>query len=288
MLDPLEGAVLWAAYGLLRLLPIGVASALGGALFRTIGPLLPVTRRADGNIAFALPDLGRAQRRKIVTAMWDNLGRVFAEYPHLRRILADPRRVTVEGEEQLALLADNGQAVIGITAHIGNWEVAARLTSYTDQPVHAIYRAPNNRFADRLLRRIRQDSQGFTLIRKGRQAVPAALRVAKAGGVMAILVDQKLREGLTVPFFGQPAKTTPFAAIVARQRGGVVVPLRVVRRAGATFCLKIEPPLQIPHTADAESDIAAATEQQNAVVERWVREQPGQWLWLHRRWGTLR
>jgi KDO2-lipid IV(A) lauroyltransferase len=99
-----------------------------------------------------------------------------------------------------------------------------------------------------------------------------------------MLVDQKLNDGIAVPFFGRDAMTAPALARLARRYDCIVVPVRVVRLGGAHFRLICDPPLKVPKTADAQADALALMTEVNATIERWIRARPEQWFWLHRRW----
>lgn len=272
------------AFGFFGLLPIDRASALGGAIARHIGPRLAVSRRARHNLRNVFPALAADEVERIVAAVWDNLGRVAAEYPHLRRIrVFDPHgRVEIRGCEHMDQAIAAGRSTILFSAHLGNWEVAMLAAQQYGLSVAQIYRAANNPIVDRMIRHFRGDCA--ELIPKGAVAARQAVAALRRGDHLTMLADQKLNDGVPVPFFGRPAMTAPALALLALRFDCDLLPVRVERLEGAHFRLTVFPPLKAPSSGDREADIAALLAEVNRTLEAWIRERPGQWFWLHRRW----
>lgn len=281
----IEGVFVYAAFAAFAALPVGAASALGGALARLIGPLSAVHRRAERNLARALPELSGEQRRRTLRAMWDNLGRVAAEYPHLGRF--DPyrpnARVEVLGVEHLDEAKADGKGGIFFSGHVGNWEVAALAVTRRGIPVALIYRAPNNPIVDRLIWRCRGPVAEFR-VPKGAAGARDILRWLKSGEHLAMLVDQKMNDGIAVPFFGREAMTAPALAELALKYDVPAYPVRVERLGGARFRITVFPRLSFERSGDKAADVRAAMTKVNKVLEGWIRERPAEWLWVHRRW----
>jgi KDO2-lipid IV(A) lauroyltransferase len=285
----LEGLAGWVVFGFFSLFSLDLASNMGGWLGRIIGPRLKVSEVARRNLTRAFPEKSQDQIEELVTAMWDNLGRVMTEYPHLDNIrLYDedgkwPGRVTVEGAEYLDLLRDDGRPGIFFSAHLGNWEINAMAAVQRGLPLTLVYRAPNNPLADALIRRARRRiTQCFAA--KGAEGARDSLLVLRKGGHLALLADQKMNDGIAVPFFGREAMTAPALAQLALKFGCPVVPARVVRTGGSHFRMTLYPPLDMPTTGDRQRDVAAIMAQINELIEGWVHENPEQWMWIHRRW----
>lgn len=276
------GAV--ALFGALGLLPIDWASALGGSTARRIGPFLGISKRARLNLRHAFPDLSKPEIERIVAGMWDNLGRVVAEYPHLReiRIFAAGGRVETHGLEHIDRAVAAGRRMIMFSGHIANWEIAALAAAQYGATVTQIYRAPNNPLVDRLIARFRGDRGEY--IPKGATAARRAFAALYRGEHLTMLADQKLNEGIPVPFFGRPAMTATALALLALRFDCEVLPVRVERLRGARFRLTVFPPLRLPRTRERDADIAALTGEVTAVLELWIRDRPQEWLWVHRRW----
>jgi len=280
---PLQGALLGLLFALLKALPTDTASALGGRLGRAVGPRLGTpNKRATRNLALAFPEKSAEARQAILVAMWAHLGRTAAEYPHLLRI-RDSDRIEVTGAEHIRRALDAGGPVIFFSGHIGNWELAPMVGARFGLELTAIYRPPNNRFVDRVTRRIRRRA-GLRLLSRGRESARAAVGALQQGRYLALLADQRRMYGIPVPFFGHEAMTGQALAQLALRFGCPVVPVRVERLDGCRFRIHGEPPLHFFRTGDRKADTLAAMTKVNGILERWIRERPEQWLWPHRRW----
>ena len=264
-------------------MPLDWASALGGAAGRLIGPRLGISKRARTNLNAALPELTPGEIERIVRGMWDNLGRVAFEYPHLRKIkVFTGERVEVHGLDNLQGALNAGRRVILFSGHLGNWEIAALAAGQYGIDVAQIYRAANNPLVDGMLARLRGDAG--ELIPKGAVASRRAMAALRRGGHLSLLADQKLNDGIAVPFFGHEAMTAPALAMLALRFECDVLPVRVERLQGARFRLTVYPGLALPQSGDRAADTLALMTEVNRSLETWIRERPEQWFWLHRRW----
>ena len=261
-----EYALARAAAGLFGLLPIDRASALGGALGRALGPRLPISDRARANLERAFPDRGAADREAILVGMWDNLGRVLAEYPHLGRLI-DDGRVEFAGLDHLRAMRDDGVGGFFVGGHIGNWEIPSLVAAREGIAVDQLYRAPNNPPIDRLLRRFRAETGG-RYIPKGPAADRAVAAACRRGRHIGVLVDQKFNEGIPLPFFGRDAMTATAPARFALRFGLPIVCIRMERRRGARFRFTVSPPLALSPTGDRDADAVRVTRRSYQVTFR--------------------
>lgn len=283
LIYPLQALAIYLALLLCRALPISWASAIGSFLFRTIGPRLRADRVARRNLEKAFPELTEAERDGIVRGMWDNLGRGAGEWPHLMRICRDPGRVEVIGLDIMEEARDSGDPFIMVSAHMGNWEVVNSLTAMHGVKLTAVYRSAQNPWMDRLFRKERAQFSG-ELLPKGRFGAKALIRALAAGRPVGMLVDQKLNEGVPVPFFGRPAMTGTATAALAMRFRCKVLPLRLERLPGTRFRVTIFPAMPFPDEADQQLANLAFMTDVNRMLEDWIRERPEQWFWVHRRW----
>jgi len=271
-------------FGAFGLLPLDWASAIGGALARTIGPRLAISKRARLNIRRALPELADHEIAKTIAQMWDNLGRVAAEYPHLRqiRVFEPGGRVETHGFEHMDRAVAAGRRMIIFSGHIANWEIGMLAAVQYGAEVAQIYRAANNPLIDRMITRFR--SIGGELIPKGTVAARRAIAVLRRGAHVTMLADQKMNDGIPVPFFGRPAMTASALAALALRFDCDVLPARVERLGGARFRLTVFPPLPLPRSGDHRADVATLMTRVNQALEGWIRDRPQEWFWVHRRW----
>jgi Kdo2-lipid IVA lauroyltransferase/acyltransferase len=283
--DLLEARTMAAFFATMAILPLGLASAAGGAIARLIGPRLAVTRRALRNLDLALPHLSEAERRRIVRDMWDNLGRIAAEYPHLARLrcFAPGTRVEVVGMQHIDRAVARGRPLIFFSGHFGNWEVACVAIRQYGLELVQVYRGANNPDLDATMRQLRR-SLGVEPVRKGAAGARRIITALRQGRNLALLVDQKMNDGIAVPFFAREAMTAPAMAELALRYDCSMLPMRVDRLRGARFRFTIFPALDFARSGDRHADIRAVMTEVNRRLEQWIRERPGQWFWLHRRW----
>ncbi|MBL6454922.1 lauroyl acyltransferase [Belnapia sp. T6] len=278
----LETAAARLLLGLSRRLGPRRASDCGGWIARTIGPLLPVSRIARRNLARALPLLPAAERDRVVRAMWDNLGRTVAELPHLPVLEWE-----MVGREHLVPLMEHGGPAILVSGHIGNWEVLPPALATLGIRMGSVYRAADNDAVDRLIRECRAaavEGEPLPLFPKGSTGARAALRYLSGGGVLGMLADQKLNDGIAAPLLGLSAMTAPAPAQLALRFGCPIIPGHVERLGPCRFRLVVEPPLPVPPGPDRQVQILALTTAINDRLSAWITERPAEWLWLHRRW----
>lgn len=282
---PLVRGLFWLA----RALGTERASRLGGALTRHAGPWLPAHRTAVANLRMVFPYKDEAAIQALAREAWDNLGRTGAEYAHLHTLFdhdeADPdsRRMEVEGVEHFESLREDGQPGLIFSAHLANWELPAICAAKYGLDATAIFRPPNDAATARLVQEIRRETMGG-LAASGQGAVFSMQGVVERGGHLGQLIDQHFTRGVVVEFFGKPVLANPLLAKLARHYECPVHGVRVVRRPGVRFKLELTPPLDLPRDAAGAIDVQGATQAMTRVVEEWVRENPGQWLWMHRRW----
>jgi Kdo2-lipid IVA lauroyltransferase/acyltransferase len=273
-------------FGLFGALSLDRASGLGGWIGRRIGPRLKLNRRAAANLAMAMPEIDAAGRARILDGMWDHLGRVFAEYPHLGAFDpygADDDHLVVDNAELMDTLRDDGIGCIFFTGHIGNWELGLLGATRRGMTLGQLYRPANNARVDRLIMAARAPVGGNYQPKSGR-GLRSLMVMLKRGDHLAIMADQRYNEGIAVPFFGHDAMTAPTIAELALRYRVPVVPARVIRLEGARFRLEFEEPLPLPDSGDKQRDVLALMTTINARFESWIREHPEQWLWVHRRW----
>ncbi len=281
---PLEAAGLYLGLSIFRALPVETASNFGAWLGRRLGPRLGISRRARRHLRFALPERDTAEIERILLGMWDNLGRVAGEYAHLRAI-TDPASGRVEeiGFERADSIRDPGTPGIGVSGHFANWEVMGAIANRQGVELISVVREPNNPLVRRVLESLR-GVWGGERVPKGPESGLRIVEALKAGGVFGALIDQKINDGIAVPFFGKPAMTTPAIAILSRRFRCPIYPIRIERLGAARFRMTCYPALEIEPSGSRKADLILITARLNEILESWIRDRPEEWLWLHRRW----
>lgn len=278
-LDFVSAFFVYFAMFIVRLLPLDWASAMGGKLGRIIGPhIAGATKTARKNLKAAFPEKSENEIEEIIKDVWENMGRTGVEFALIDK-LAD--RITIEGLEHLTNAGKDGKPSLFFGAHMGNWELPLIIGGIHGVTVNAFYRAPNNPL---LLKVFSSRHLAGELIPKGAPGAKRAFSLLKKGQSLGILIDQKLNDGIAVPFFGRDAMTGTALAEFALRFDAPMVPIQCLRENGANFRLILHPPLEIEKTGEREKDVATIMLSVNSMIEGWIRENPGQWLWLHRRW----
>jgi len=267
------------------ILPLDIASAFGGWIGRSLGMMMGISKRAGKNLDIAIPGLSPAQKKDIIRGMWDNLGRTIAEYPHLKKISRD--RMTIQNEKVLKDTVEGGNGGIFISAHIGNWETQVpSMLARHGVSASLTYRALNNPYADKILRKFRTLHGAIKAYPKERSSGKFLLSDLKQKEFLAILIDQKYNEGVAVPFFDKPAMTNPVFVQLAQKYKCPLVPSRCKRLNGAHFELTIHEPLTLFDGSGNALPVETVILQAHKILESWIRDTPEQWLWLHRRWKS--
>jgi KDO2-lipid IV(A) lauroyltransferase len=254
------------------------ASSIGGFLGRCLGTIMAASRKARRNLTLSLPNKTEAEYDAIISGMWENLGRVFSEYPHLETI--SQTRVTIKGAENLGNLSENTEPAIFFSAHLANWEVSSPVVRTKGIDIDLIYRPPNNPWVDKVLQECRSMKGILQTYPKSRTGMRQVMEALKSGRRIGILIDQKYNQGVEVNFFGRPAMTSPAYIQLAQKFNCPLIPVRIQRTQGCHFVVEFLPPL------DLKLDQTTLLTQSHLILESWIADQPSQWLWLHRRWKS--
>jgi KDO2-lipid IV(A) lauroyltransferase len=266
---------------LLTALPLETASGLMGGLWRLAAPRLKRHNRALKHLALAYPDMPEAERERIARAMWEHLGRTFAEFFQMEEI-ARQGRIEMESAQKLAVVREGGPYVV-CAMHLGNWELLAGVSARLARPLAGVYQPLTNGLVDAELLRLRAPLYPLGLYPRSGATLRRLMKIAKDGGSLGFMSDLREGKGAAVPFFGRPAHSNTAPALIARTYGLKLYAACVVREAGVRFRVKVEP-VQVPVTADRDADVVAATANVQAQFEAFLRQAPEQWMWAHRRW----
>jgi len=279
----LEAVGFQALFAFLRLLGVERASALGGWLLRTLGPLTGTQKTVMRNLRIAFPEMPPDRREALAREQWDRTGRTFAELAVMDQLTPAGGRVEVVGMERLHALRDSGRPAVLISGHLANFEVMAAVIMASGVPCQVTYRAANNPYVDALIRKSRE-RYGIRLFAPKGDGTRDLMAGMKRGDSIALLVDQKYNQGPEVEFFGQPVNASPGAARLALKFGTVMQPLSVVRLPGARFRVTAHEPITVRETEDKAAAVLAGIQAANRFVEDRVREVPEDWFWVHKRW----
>lgn len=282
----LEAGGVWIAFIFFHyILPFKVSVAFGGWLARSIAPIAPLSRRAEKNLKKCYPDMSSTEINRIVREMWDNYGRLAAEYANADAFWDGKtlRNIEVQGIENLKHIQEDGKPGIIFTAHTGNWQMITLAAQSVGFDLTQMYRPANNPWVDALMLRC-QKLAVKNVITKGKGGPRDLLSLIKRGDHALLLVDQKMGEGMAVPFLGREAMTATGVARMYLNQDCPLLPARSERLHDSHFRVTFYPPINFKPMGDHKKDMYNLLLHINRLIEGWVKERPGQWLWLHRRW----
>ena len=291
----LEYAVLRLLVGLVRLMPLDTAANLSAWAWQKIAPRSRRRHeRALANLAIAFPEKSEAEREAIARAMWGNLGRVMAETMQSDRLISEPDRIEILNQQVFSRYKDKLGPAIGVSLHMGNWELAIWPLTVAGANPAAVYRSVNNPYVDAFLRRQRKDLYPAGLLGKGRidgspeegqKTARIIMDFVRKGGRLGLVCDLYDKYGMPVPFFGQLAPSVVIPAMIARRVGARIWLARCLRVGNQSrFTIDIKE-LKVPRTASQAEDVKWITTKMQSEFEAWVREAPEQWMWSNRRWS---
>jgi Kdo2-lipid IVA lauroyltransferase/acyltransferase len=292
LLDATIGSIAVSSMRAIKLVDRKRAANFAGSALRKAGPLFKENRIGREQLRAAFPEKPDAEIEKILAGVWDNLGRVAAEFVHLDELKlaeegsAAPDTILVPPQtiERARRVLNDNKGVLIFASHLANWEIPAVVARSFGAKTAILYRRPNIAPISDAVVKLRENLMG--------QMVPTTLsapvrlaHLLQSGVHVGMLVDQHYTKGVEVSFFGRPCKANPLLAMLARQLECPIHGMRVVRLPdGNGFWGEMTDPIDPPRDTEGRIDINGTMQTITTVIEGWVREHPEQWLWLHRRW----
>ena len=270
------------AFTLFKICGLKMSSAIGGKIFEKIGPLFRSKKIIHKNIKRALPDINNENLETLTRLMWNNYGRTFAEYIFLKdfRIGKFSSNIEIEGKEILEKIKKNNQQVVFVSGHLSNFELMAMFIEKNGINLLAIYRPLNNLFLNPFMEKIRRKYICKHQIKKGIGGTKNLIKYKKQNFSTALMIDQRVSEGILSPFFKQKAFTTTIPAQLVKKFNIPVVPVYIERIKDITFKITIKNPIFF----SKEKSIENITDELNLELEKLILKKPEQWIWSHNRW----
>jgi len=265
-----------------KILGIKISSFLGGKLFELIGPIFRSKKIIHQNIKKAFPNIDKNKLENLKSSMWNNYGRVFAEYMFIKNFRNGKfsKNIIVDGKEILEKLKENNQKAIFISGHFSNFELMAMQIDKLGLKVAAIYRPLNNIFLNVIMEKIRKKYICKNQIKKGIGGLRELIRLNKQGYSTALMIDQRVSQGIKINFFREKAFTTTIPAQLIKKFSIPVVPIFIERYEGLKFRMKVYNPINFSN----EDSIENITAQLNKTLENMIINNPNNWIWTHNRW----
>jgi KDO2-lipid IV(A) lauroyltransferase len=279
----IEYWLLLMLFAFLRLLGLELSARLLAAVLWRCKNILTFSKTICSNLELVY-NLSCDKQEQLLQEIYSNLGRFIAEIAIMQKMdsVALQNLVTINGMENIAHLT--GKPYLIFTGHFANWEMVSCALTKIATNAAIVYRKINNPYIDAMMNK-RRAQQDVVLIPKGPSGAKILLRQLKEQKTIAMLVDQKMNEGIKLPFMGHDAMTGEGLAKIALKCSYPIVPLQIVRVANQSkFIINIMPPLQLELANNYEENVAAIMLQVNQILAKWVDQHPEQWLWMHNRW----
>jgi Kdo2-lipid IVA lauroyltransferase/acyltransferase len=292
LLDSAVGAVTVGLLGGVKRLDRRRTADFAAAVMRKVGPLLPEHRIGRDNLRAAFPQISDAEIERILAGVWGNLGRVAVEFAHLDEfsmqgfppLTADVITYAPEMKPRYETMLESPEPTLIFAAHLANWEIPALVGRMVGLKFAVLYRRPNIAAVSDHIVELRTPLMG-ELVPTGLAAPVQLARRLQSGTSVGMLVDQHFTRGVEVIFFGRRCMANPLIAQLAAQTGCQIRGIRAIRQPdGYSFVADVTEPVEPKRDAEGRIDVVGTTQAITSVIERWVREYPDQWLWLHRRW----
>jgi len=267
---------------LFKIFGFKISSLIGGKLFETIGPIFRSKELISSNIKKAIPNINSKDLKKISRLMWNNYGRIFAEYVFIKSFRSGKlnTRISVQGQDILYKIKKNNQQVVFISGHFSNFELMAMHLEKTGIKLSAIYRPLNNIFLNIIMENIRKKYICKNQIKKGIGGIKKIIQLKKQNYSTALMIDQRVSEGIKSNFFNSPALTTTIPAQLVKKFKIPIVPIFIERVNNLNFKITIRNPVNFTNT----DSIQKITDDLNKILETMILHKPEQWIWSHNRW----
>jgi len=282
-----EFTIIISLFCIFKIIGLRNASNLGSVLGKLVGPFFRSKNLIKKNIKIGLGDIDENQEKKIINGMWSNIGRTFAEYVFLKDFKfnkTDFNHIKIIGGEYLNEIKKSNKPVIFYSAHLANFELMAMELEKSGIKTAAIYRPLNNLFLNPLMEYLRMKYICPNQIPKGRAGMREIINKINNNYSIALMVDQRVGEGIKINFFNQLAQTTTIPAQLALRYNCKLVPISLKRIENTNFEMTVYKPYEASKTGNDEQDTQNITLKINQIIEKMIIENPAQWLWSHNRW----
>lgn len=278
----LQFILIFVLFSLYKIIGLKAASYISAVLFKTLGPIFRSKKIIHANISKALPNLNEFEKNKIINEMWCNYGKIFAEYMFIKEFRNGKfsKKITIENQKILEKIKNDSSPVIFISGHFNNFELMAMHIEKSGIQLSAIYRPLNNKFLNPLMEGIRTEYICKNQIKKGSSGTRKLLSNFKNGQSVALMIDQRVSEGIKSKFFDNPALTTTIPAQFVKKFKTKIVPIYIERLKNDNFNIKIHNPINFSENETLDT----ITLRLNKILEKMILHNPNQWIWTHNRW----
>ena len=266
-----------------RILGLKNSRIISSFIFKKLGSFFRSNNISLNNLSIAFSNFSENEKKEIIKQMWANYGKIFSEYMFIKKFrknLEFSNKIQVENQEELEKIKHDGDPVIFISGHFNNFELMAMHIEKSKIDLAAVYRPLNNNFLNPIMERIRKRYICKKQVKKGISGTKEILKEFKNGTSIALMIDQRVSEGVECNLFGKTALTTTIPAQFIKKFNASVVPIYIERLENENFKLKILKKIKF----SAKISVFEITNQLNEVLEKMIKSNPDQWIWTHNRW----
>ena len=259
------------------------STILSGKIFELIGPFFRSNKISSSNLSLALTELDEIEKNKIIKKMWNNYGKILADYVFIKNYRNSKNfsdKIIIKNHFELENIKKNSTPVIFISGHFNNFELMAMHLEKSGIDLAAIYRPLNNVFLNPIMEHIRKNYICKKQVKKGISGTKELLKFFKNGTSIALMIDQRVSEGIYSKFFNKEALTTTIPAQFVKKFKAKIVPIYIERNLEDNFTIEINKCIKF---SDSES-LESITLKLNEILEKMILRNPDQWIWTHNRW----
>ena len=278
-----EFLIILSLFLIFKLVGLRISQIIAGFIFKNFGPLFRSKKTSYANLSIAFPNLNDLQKNKIMNNVWINYGKIFSEYMFIEKFRTSPNfsnQIIIENQSELEKIKFSKKPVIFISGHFNNFELMAMHLEKSGIDLAAVYRPLNNFLLNPIMENIRKKYICKKQIKKGITGTKELLKEFKKGTSIALMIDQRVSEGIESNLFGKKALTTTIPAQFIKKFDVAVVPVYIERLIDNKFKLKIFENIKF----SKNDSIDMITLKLNEILEKMIMTNPEQWIWTHSRW----
>jgi len=278
----LQFILIVSLYSFYRLLGLKISLKISAKIFLIFGSIFKSNEICKKNISLAFPQISETKMNDVIKNMWINYGKIFAEYPFIKNFRNSNKNnlISIENKNYLLDIQKAKEPVIFISGHFNNFELMAMTIEKFGIDLAAVYRPLNNKFLNPMMEKIRKKYICKKQVKKGISGTKELLRYFKNGSSIALMIDQRVSQGIKANFFGKDAFTTTIPAQFVKKFDAKIVPVYIERTENDLFKIKIDEPIKF----DKQETIPSITLSLNRILEKMILKNPTQWIWTHNRW----
>ena len=266
-----------------KLIGLKYSTILSAKIFGILGPLIRSNKISHSNLSKAIPNLTEKEKNEIIKMMWNNYGKILAEYVFIKNFRKSKKfteKILIKNQNELENIKKSTSPVIFISGHFSNFELMAMYLEKSGINLAAIYRPLNNIFLNPVMEYIRKNYICKNQVKKGMSGTKELLKLFKQGTSVALMIDQRVSEGISSKFFNNDALTTTIPAQFVKKFDAKIVPIYIERDLKNNFTIEINKSIEFSKNETLES----ITLKLNQILEKMILRNPNQWIWTHNRW----